>query len=261
MNVHAYYNDRVNPATAARLLDLNRRFYADHGRDFSATRLRLQPGVKRLLDRLTGGESILDLGSGNGELARSLSSRGHRGSYLGLDFSPTLLSEAVASSFSFPVSFASVDLSRPFWDDIIIGTSAVQPAAPEPPFDLVTCFAVLHHFPGASLRSGILCTARDLLASDGALMLSNWRFTESPRMRDRVQHWSALDLAPEDVDPDDYLLDWRRGGSALRYVHQFDEPELAALAAETGFTVAETFYSDGADRKSSLYQVWKIARG
>jgi len=43
---------------------------------------------------LKGEESILELGCGNGELARELATRGHRGPYLGLDFSLPLLREA-----------------------------------------------------------------------------------------------------------------------------------------------------------------------
>ena len=92
-------------------------------------------------------------------------------------------------------------------------------------------------------------------------MLSNWRFTESPRMSGRIQPWSALGLTTQDVDPHDHLLDWRRGGKALRYVHQFDEPELNGLASANGFEVIESFHSDGADRESSLYQVWRKSRG
>jgi hypothetical protein len=58
------------------------------------------------------------------------------------------------------------------------------------------------------------------------------------------------------VDAGDYLLDWRQGGSGLRYVHHFDEAELSALAATTGFRVLETFYSDGEGGRLGLYQVW-----
>jgi tRNA (uracil-5-)-methyltransferase TRM9 len=251
----------VNSATVDRLLDLNRRFYEDRGRDFSATRLRLQPGVKRLLQTLHGDESVLDLGCGNGELARSLSGRGHRGSYLGLDFSPILLAEAGGSSFGFPVRFVHCDLSQPSWDHAIADASAGAPSAHIPSFEVIFCFAVLHHVPSASLRSGIVCKIHDLLAADGRFILSTWRFTDSPRMSGRIQPWSAAGLTAEEVDPHDYVLDWKRGGQALRYVHQFDESELGELSGSTGFALTESFYADGADRKSSIYQVWRKSQG
>ncbi len=59
------------------------------------------------------------------------------------------------------------------------------------------------------------------------------------------------------MDPGDYLLDWRRGGEGLRYVHHFSPEELAELAAETGFRVLETFWSDGEGGNLGLYQVWE----
>jgi hypothetical protein len=30
-------------------------------------------------------------------------------------------------------------------------------------------------------------------------------------------------LSANDVDPGDYLLDWRSGGEGLRYIHHFSE--------------------------------------
>ena len=89
---------------------MNRRFYTEYGHDFSATRGRLQTGVLRVIESLRGDESILDLGCGNGELARTLSRRGHHGSYLGLDFSLPLLDEAEREAFTFPVQFIQADL-------------------------------------------------------------------------------------------------------------------------------------------------------
>ena len=55
----------------------------------------------------------------------------------------------------------------------------------------------------------------------------------------------------------DYLLDWRRDGNGLRYVHHFNEEELAALASDSGFSVLETFNSDGESGNLGLYQVWR----
>ncbi len=251
----------MNRATAERLLDLNRRFYEERGGDFSATRQRLQPGVKRLIERLQGSESILDLGCGNGELARALSRGGYHGSYLGLDSSPVLLAEASSSSFGFPVRLLAADLSQPGWDRGLMPAEAGISSVQEPPFEVIFCFAVLHHLPGAALRSEVLCKIHELLGVEGIFMLSNWRFTHSPRTSRRIQSWNAAGLAREDVEPNDYLLDWKRGGISLRYVHQFEESELRELAAANGFEVTETFYSDGADGQSSIYQVWRKARG
>jgi tRNA (uracil-5-)-methyltransferase TRM9 len=245
------YNDDVNSGTTERLISLNRRFYTDHGHDFSLTRGRLQPGVMRLLDRLHGTESLLDLGCGNGELARTLSRRGHRGPYLGLDFSPPLLHDAQREAFNFPVQFVRADIAE---------LSMMRGGLPATgTWSWITAFAVLHHLPGLSLRLALLRNVHDLLGEAGIFVHSCWQFLSSPRLKARIQPWESAALAPEELDADDYLLDWKVGHRGLRYVHHFSEEELEQLARLAGFEVAETFYSDGENKRLSLYQVWRKA--
>ncbi|NUM45918.1 MAG: class I SAM-dependent methyltransferase, partial [Anaerolineales bacterium] len=88
-------------------------------------------------------------------------------------------------------------------------------------------------------------------------ILSNWQFLNSPRWVARIQPWERVGLTSEDVAPNDYILDWRRGGEGLRYVHHFSVPELSALAGTTDFEVLETFESDGAEGNLGLYQIWR----
>lgn len=244
----------MDSATAGRLLALNRDFYERFGADFSATRRRLQPGVTRLLGTLTGDESILDLGCGNGELARALARRGHRALYLGLDFSLPLLSDASAVPEGFPARFLAVDLTSDWALDVERLTPALSVVEG---FNVITCFATLHHIPSGELRLEILKTIHSLLAPNGRFIHSNWQFLNSAKLRGRVQPWERIGLRESDVDAGDYLLDWRRGGEGLRYVHQFSEAELSALATECGFEIVETFYSDGEGGRLGLYQVWK----
>jgi len=237
----------VNSTTAERLIELTRRFYSEHGRDFSDTRARLQPGVTRLLDNFQKDEAILDLGCGNGELARTLSRRDHRGSYLGLDFSLPLLSEAEREAFAFPVKFLKEDLTARDWPSVDGKEN----------FDLIFAFAVLHHIPGSDLRLSILEKVHKLLKQEGRFIHSNWQFLDNPRLKERIQPWELAGLTPQNVDPNDYLLDWKRGSKGLRYVHHFDEGELAELAKAGRFEIVETFYSDGENKRSGLYQIWK----
>jgi len=103
----------------------------------------------------------------------------------------------------------------------------------------------------------ILKTIHELLAGGGRFIHSNWQFLNSPRLRQRVRKWSEAGLTEADVDEGDYLLDWRSGGMGLRYVHHFSEEELAVLAESSGFTVVETFYSDGKEGNLAIYQVWR----
>ena len=234
-------------STAEHLLELNRRFYADFGPQFSATRLRIQPGVRKILTQLEGTERILDLGCGNGELARALTQSGFHGTYTGLDFSPPLLRDANLQHGDFPAHFQAADLTTPDWDGFL-GSSR---------FSLVTAFAVLHHIPSVELRRAILQKVHRLLEPAGRFIHSNWQFLNSETLRQRIQPWEQAGISSADVDTDDHLLDWRGGGSGLRYVHHFSPQELSQLAQETGFQVKDTFFSDGEGGKLGLYQVWE----
>jgi 2-polyprenyl-3-methyl-5-hydroxy-6-metoxy-1,4-benzoquinol methylase len=238
----------MDSAIVARLIALNKDFYTQFGDSFSATRHRIQPGVRRVLEMLKGDESILDLGCGNGELARELAKRSHHGSYLGVDFSLPLLREAESQPESFSATFHAADLTN------LENLSFIfQPSS----FDIVFSFAALHHIPSVELRLNILRTVHKLLKPDGIFIHSNWQFLNSEKLKARIQPWEAAAVSGSDVDAGDYLLDWRSGGAGLRYVHHFSEGELQELAEATGFQIKKTFYSDGEGGNLGIYQIWQ----
>lgn len=229
-----------------RLTDLNRAFYQTFAASFAATRSRIQPGVRILLERIPSESAVADFGCGNGSAARGLAGLGHRGAYLGLDFSSPLLEIARSKKLPFPSEFLSVDFLEEGWER----------GLPEAHFPFALAFAVLHHIPGEPGRLAFLAACRRLLAPGGHLFLSNWQFLRSAKLRARVVPWSEINLSQTDVDPGDYLLDWRDSGRGLRYVHILDTAERLNLAREAGFTEAECFESDGEGGNLSDYAVW-----
>ena len=237
----------MDSTTAARLIELNHDFYTRFGDSFSATRHRIQPGVRRVLGMLKGDESILDLGCGNGELARELAKRGQRGSYLGVDFSLPLLRDAEVQPEGFSATFLQADLTTldklSILDDLL--------------FDFIFAFAVLHHIPSSDLRLNILKKIFQWLKPDGYFIHSNWQFLNSEKLKARIQPWDVVSVSESEVDAGDYLLDWRSGGQGLRYIHHFDENELSEMAKETGFKIKDVFYSDGETNNLGLYQMWQ----
>jgi tRNA (uracil-5-)-methyltransferase TRM9 len=245
--------NNVDSKITAQIIALNSEFYQTFANQFSTTRMRLQPGVIRILEDLSPDENILDLGCGNGELARELIRWGHRGVYMGVDFSQELLDLArrgVAGHANF--HFAQADLSDSAWPSQLIILHSQ--------FAMITAFATLHHLPGRDLHLQILKNVRSLLQTEGRFVHSNWQFLNSEKLRVRIQPWSEIGLTDADIDPGDYLLDWRQGGRGLRYVHHFSTAELATLADETGFEIIDSFSSDGEGGNLGLYQIWKPKR-
>lgn len=241
----------MNDQTARKLINLNMEFYREFAEQFSITRQRLQPGVSSLLPRISPSANVLDLGCGNGAFACTLSNQGHFGGYIGLDFSADLLrlaEEECPPEFS--ASFFHVDLTNSDW---------LLPISPGS-IDLAVAFALLHHIPSKKMRTQLLIQICQLLKPESQLFISNWQFLQSTKMRQRIQPWDLISLTPDQVEDGDYLLDWRRGGYGLRYVHHFSKNELDWLAQETGFVVLETFYSDGETQNLGIYQIWQKKR-
>lgn len=229
-----------------RLLDLNHEFYQTFAQPFSETRQRVQPGVRKAIEDLPLDASVLDLGCGNGLLATTMHKAGHRGTYLGLDSSKELLGEALADNQHPNANFLEIDLAQDNWSSSLPGS-----------FDRIFAFAILHHIPGAQLRANIVKTLASLTSENGLFIFSVWNFLSNPHFQKRILPWSKVGLQEDDLEPGDCLLDWKRGGYGLRYVHSFGEQELQSLAREADFTPIRRYKSDGKDRKSADYHVWK----
>ncbi|MEA3441058.1 MAG: class I SAM-dependent methyltransferase [Chloroflexota bacterium] len=244
----------MNESSIRKIIELNHQFYQNFAEHFSDTRQRLQPGVIKITNYLPGSLNALDLGCGNGALARGLLRAGFNGRYVGIDFSDELLFIADRSLEEFRIHNANLilnwvvaDLSKPTWTLTI----------PDPPYEQVLAFAVLHHLPGEQLHLRVLQDVRKLMNQGGCFIHSNWQFLNSPRLRKRIQSWERIGLTADDVDPGDHLLDWRRGGYGLRYAHQFSEDELYSLAERSSFNVEDSFLSDGVNGRLGLYQIWR----
>ena len=228
-----------------KIVAINNQFYQKFGEEFSATRGRIQSGVYKILTGIGRDVSILDLGCGNGEFARQLAASGHTAPYLGVDFSLPLLKDAARVPEHFPAQFLALDISSADWK--------LDPKN----WSLITAFAVLHHIPGEKTRLDILKNIHKYLAPNGQFVFSNWQFLNSEKLRKRILSWDLVEIDETELDKDDYLLDWRRGGFGIRYAHHYSEAELSHLAQISGFNIVDSFYSDGATGNLGLYQVWE----
>lgn len=248
----------MDSRTASELLEINRRFYNDFGKAFAATRRRIQPGVSRALEMLPINQPSdwLDLGCGSGALGSIWAAQKRCGSYTGMDFSRPLLEEAERytaglSDGNLQINYCQGDLMDPEWAEAFSGKD----------FDGVLAFASLHHIPGQENHRRIFRNIWDLLKPRGRFIFSVWQFQNSPKLMQRIQPWDRAGLKTDLLEEGDTLLDWRYAlpeneeKHGLRYVHLFQEKDLAALAADCGFRLKEQFYSDGAEGNLALYMV------
>ena len=233
-------------AVREKLLALNREFYERFASSFSGTRFGPQPGWHRIIPYFPKRCAVLDLGCGNGRFAIFLDQHLEQVRYVGLEGSKALLTiarEQTRGLAHVQAACFQTDLSAPEWH-----RRSGQ-------FDVVTALAVLHHIPGFEARAEFVREAGRCMKPEGTLILSTWRFTHNPRMRRKLLPWAAAGLSEADVEPGDYLLDWKKDGGGMRYAHELDEAEVQELAARAGLRVVEQFVADGRERDLSLYSI------
>jgi tRNA (uracil-5-)-methyltransferase TRM9 len=240
----------MNTETITRLNAINRAFYAAVADDFDQTRGTAWPGWQQLLPYLTAPLSVLDVGCGNARfalflheqlVANSVLSTQHSVlSYTGLDSSPALLAHAHAALAGKSGLHTTLEQR-----DIIEN----PPDSGE--YDLVVLLGVLHHIPGYEQRQAFMRQLAARVKSGGLLVFTAWRFYEYQRFRERISPW------PDDiqVEPHDYLLDWRRGAVSLRYCHYTDDAEHDALVAASGLTEIATYRADGQGGTANRYSM------
>jgi tRNA (uracil-5-)-methyltransferase TRM9 len=258
----------MDALTQQKLIDLNTQFYQTFGAAFAATRLRIQPGIRAVLQEIPGQGKWLDLGCGNGALGKLWAEQGRNGCYVGLDFSETLLAHAAsltggAVAENLCILYAKAGLTDVRWpvEDQpmacnLFGDSAVQ-------FDGVLCFAALHHVPSMATRQAVLQHVWRVLKPGGMLIHSEWQFQHSPKLMERRLPWPTVGLQDEELETGDTLLDWRfslpgqEETVGYRYAHLFTEEELAGLAFNSGFSVQKSWYADGKSGDMAIYQIWQ----
>ncbi|MCB0062718.1 MAG: class I SAM-dependent methyltransferase [Caldilineaceae bacterium] len=249
----------MTPATIERLLQLNRDFYQRVATNFDETRGGLPMGWRRLQPWFpkTQGRAlrILDVGCGNGRFAWLLDEWTINTSYVGIDADAQLL--ALAADHARPLSqvktsFRQADFTTPTW------LADAQLRADT--FDLVVCFAALHHVPSRALRQRLLQDLAQLVTADGVVILSHWQFLSSERFVRKQIAWQTIGLTENDVEAGDALLPWQQGHYAVRYVHQTGLSEAQQLGAVANLRLIHDFFADGREGNLNLYTVYQVNR-
>ncbi len=225
----------------ARLIALNREFYGEFADSFAQSRGSPQPGFSRLLKSLPQPcETVVDIGCGNGRFGLFLQRHLRQINYTGVDFTGPFLDIAAAALSG---RYLERDISR---GGYLQGQQT---------FDLCVCLATLQHIPHRDNRLAVVQEMAAHLARNGRIFLSNWQFAHSSRQRRKILDWRLAGLAAADVQENDYLLSWQRGGSGMRYVHLLERDEVHWLARNASLVVVDEFHSDGKEGDLNLYTV------
>jgi len=237
----------MNKKTVEKLNKLNKDFYEKISPFFDKTRNYYWKGWEHLIPLIkqrfpqTEELRVLDVGCGNGRFGSFLKEQLKTPTiYTGIDSNSYLLQKAQEKLSE--ATFIKSDFLK------------LDYASLEPSFDLIAIFGVLHHIPGYENRRQLLRNLKNLLSAKSLLVFSIWNFLQSPSLKKRVQPWSTISLENQ-VEENDYLLDWKKGVQSLRYCHIFTNEEINSLCSESSLKILKTYSSSASGDRYNKYFV------
>lgn len=251
----------MTPDTIRRLNQLNLDFYHITAAHFSVTRSHPWEGWQKLvapisavIERLNRPVRVLDLGCGNGRFATWLSQTWPTTyfAYHGVDGAEQLLKECQ----SLRLPFVHVTTHQ---HDIVEALLQRETFLSERTFDLVVAFGVVHHLPGDVTRQRFFELLRRKLTKSGLAVVSVWQFDHLPQLLERQREPREFDLS--ELDKGDFLLDWQRGVSAVRYCHLLKKAAAKQLVEESNLHLRHSFSADGSDDETNLYLLLEKSTG
>jgi tRNA (uracil-5-)-methyltransferase TRM9 len=243
----------MKPETAKIINELNTQFYQVNATGFALTRNQAKKGWQSVLKRvpLHRPLQVLDVACGNGLFGVFLAENKVECMYTGIDNSEGLLQSAKQRIPRYlQPRFIKADISDPAW----------VASLHQKRFDLVVCFAALHHLPGFELRLRLLQELLEATNPEGMVAISTWDFYPHERFKKKIVSWNAFkqtetgkNLDTTDLEEHDYLMSWQNSKTP-RYVHWVNEEEARQLAKGLGAEInVEMFLADGDDETFNRY--------
>ena len=197
--------------------------YDEIASHFAETRAYPWPEVEAFLDGISGGNTALDIGCGNGRHTALLADCAERA--VGFDISRELLGTA------------SERMADNDWQaELVQGDGATLPFR-SGTVDVAVYVATLHHLPDREQRVASLGELGRVLGGEGRALVSAWSTAH-----DRFEAYDGTE--PEGFDT---TVDWTLpGGETVgRFYHIYAPEEFAADLSEAGLTVEEQYVSSG----------------
>jgi tRNA (uracil-5-)-methyltransferase TRM9 len=213
------------------LLEVVKRNYDEIAADFSETRRKyLWPELLRLSENVRDGESVLDLGCGNGRLLMAFSDC--KIDYVGIDNSVKLIEKADEEHKASSAHFFVGDILR----------LSEIPVLSNKQFNYIFMVAVLHHIPSKELRVKLLKQAKEKLKENGKIILTVWNMWTQSRYREPIVKFALKKLiGASEYDFGDIVFGWGESKMSQRYYHAFRLKELEELAIEAGLQIVELY--------------------
>lgn len=221
----------MKQATQKYLLGLVKKNYDDIAQEFDQTRQK-EPWseLNNLTEPVKDGDSVLDVGCGNGRLARLFFDK--KVKYLGIDSSAGLVELAKRN---FP--------DYHFAEGNILDLSHLKTAD----FDYIYCIAVLHHLPGIDLQTAALEQLKNKIKPSGKIIITVWNLWEKPKFRKLIYKFAWLKVfGMNKMDFGDIIFSWKNSLQeklSQRYYHAFTERGLKKIVELSGLQI-EKIYMD-----------------
>ena len=221
----------MNKQTQKELLEIVKKNYEEIAEQFNETRKKhLWPELVELVKGINSGDSVLDIGCGNGRLLEALQDK--QVNYLGIDSSAKLIELA-------RVKYPNMKFA--------VGDVLELSQIPEINFNYVFCIAVLQHIPSRKLQIDAVRQLRNKINENGRVVISVWNMWAQKKYRRLVLKFALLKLIKKNkMELGDILFDWKNAQGMVvskRYYHAFYKMELKRICKQAGFKV-EKVYSD-----------------
>lgn len=188
------------------------------------------PETQHVLKRLKKGDTILDIGCGNGRLLTGIKEQVN---YIGIDFSKTLLKNAEKLHPGKKFIYGDITKEKT-WKNL-------------GKFDAIFCIAALHHIPDRKRQLYVFKKSRKYLKENGFLFLTLWNFWRKDLI---PTHFSRESLKLK-------LYNWRYISEPYdnrwhRFYFTFDKYYLKKMLKESGFNKNDIYYSNRLGGKTSF---------